>query len=645
MLLKKLNRIKIFSILKKLGYFFLAFSTEKVYCARLQARVAKGSHAEPGQFPFHVAVKALLSDKQVPLCGGSIINEKWVLTAAHCIVVNFRVYDKGVNVEKVTVVAGDIFLNPMPDSKHSNSRQEILASKYIYPLNYESRCQTWDIGLINLSENIKFNDQVKSISLPEASMFILPNTRCTVSGWGIDENGQVTAKLRWGTVNTIDEGLCTTALGFEITSARVCAGTFGGGTHGCAGDSGGPLACVGRDGQKYLYGATSFGLPPKKCGDPANPTVYTKVNAYRSWIDCIMETPSGYSATESAYSCQHLVHRVRGSSKYECIDNLESSGFAKSAEYPYQVAVNSLSSKNKVINCGGVILNSRWVLTAAQCLIEKNKIKTKALVIAGDRVFVKPGQTTTQRRVKTNMHIVPENYRFGCKTYDIGLASLSEDLKYGRHIKPIDLPDQTLTEDCFVTGWGVPVNNQISTQKLKWAQISVVANDVCEKLLNNFFISESRICAGVLKGNRASCTSDIGGPLVCPNKRGDAVVRGIASFRSPKTKYGFKVLSSTKKCEEKDNPVVFTLVSYYLKWIECVMAADGKSEQIVKNCQKEIQEIKAGSGECGNGVGILVFIFVFSFMAISTLVFMLYVRRIMKLGNKSETDAGPSENS
>jgi trypsin len=193
-------------------------------------------------------------------CGGSIVNENYIVTAAHCAQAAASGY---------TIVAGEHNLSSNEGSEQSRTVAQIKN----HP-NYNGNTLSSDIALMRVSQPFQFGQYVAAANL--ASSDPSDNSNVVVAGWGaLTEGGSSPTILMKVTVPMVSLASCRSSYGSgSILAGMICAGT--GGKDSCQGDSGGPLMSG-----NSLSGIVSWG---QGCARPNYPGVYTSVAYFRSWI-------------------------------------------------------------------------------------------------------------------------------------------------------------------------------------------------------------------------------------------------------------------------------------------------------------------------------------------------------------------------
>ncbi|XP_036390989.1 chymotrypsin B-like [Megalops cyprinoides] len=230
------------------------------------ARIVNGEEAVPHSWPWQVSLQDFTG---FYLCGGSLINENWVATAAHCRIRNgHRVilgqHDKSKSDEDIqTIRVGKVFTHPMWNA-HTFSN---------------------DLTLVKLTTAVTLNPHVSPVCLASSSHMYQPGMCCVISGWGQTHRNAMQAfpsQLQQGVVTLLTKEQCMIYWGDKVSDVMICAG--GGGAAPCMGDYGGPLVCE-RDGIWSLVGIMSWG---SSLCSTTTPSVYTHVAALRSWVDQIL---------------------------------------------------------------------------------------------------------------------------------------------------------------------------------------------------------------------------------------------------------------------------------------------------------------------------------------------------------------------
>lgn len=251
-------------------------------------RIVGGTISTPGSWPWHVRVKLCANRGSRPtfcimLCGGTLISNRYALTAAHCqpsgvfsdesrIYVGEYLYDKTYNYDKG---GNDIY------------GYRYYADKVIRHPGWSRATRRNDIAIVKTVELVSMTEYVQPLCLPkQEEVCYQPDTKCVVVGWGyLNERGPVSRKLMEVAVKMLDHDTCNKQSWYAgyVKESMMCAGFPEGGRDSCSGDSGGALFCKASPNNPWVqYGIVSWGYG---CAREKRPGVYTNVAMYGAWIE------------------------------------------------------------------------------------------------------------------------------------------------------------------------------------------------------------------------------------------------------------------------------------------------------------------------------------------------------------------------
>ncbi|XP_015270725.1 PREDICTED: mannan-binding lectin serine protease 1 [Gekko japonicus] len=246
----------------------------------LLARIANGRYAQRGISPWI----AMLHRNGHPFCGGSLLGNRWIVTAAHCL--HNDLDPENPILQSSDVISPSSFtviLGKHRTHKQDDTEQHLQPKSLFFHPSYRAATLENDIALVELSEEATVNDHVIPVCFPEGPQ--PKNAMVIVSGWGKQFLQRLPDSLMEIEIPLTDHVVCQEAyarLQKVITEDMICAGEREGGKDACSGDSGGPMVTLNNQtGEWQLIGTVSWG---DGCGLGDRYGVYSNVFLSLPWI-------------------------------------------------------------------------------------------------------------------------------------------------------------------------------------------------------------------------------------------------------------------------------------------------------------------------------------------------------------------------
>ncbi|XP_022835531.1 trypsin, alkaline B-like [Spodoptera litura] len=280
-------------------YYFSGHAEEKYYITPVELpkasnnRIIGGAPTTIEQYPFVVQIYLQRTFR----CGGSLLTNTHVMSAAHCFVYSSGFY---INPAAFTINIGSTHI-------YSEGTTHLVSAIRVHE-NYVSPASDNDIAVLLLRTAVTLSSTVTTAHIPVQGASVPENATVIAVGWGTTN---VNSKIPSGVLNEvaiikINRRICrknflelqaVTGITRQITNNMICAGILEvGGKDACLGDSGGPLLYGG-----VVVGVTSWGTG---CAEAYYPGVFTKVSSYTSWIN---DTINRYNGANSLISCRVIL--------------------------------------------------------------------------------------------------------------------------------------------------------------------------------------------------------------------------------------------------------------------------------------------------------------------------------------------------
>ncbi|XP_060127046.1 transmembrane protease serine 9-like [Zootoca vivipara] len=525
-------------------------------------RIVGGRDAEPGAWPWQVSLQVYrFGTGYHHVCGGSVINNNSVLTAAHCI-------KKWTDPAFWRVVFGlhHLYNHEFPTVKRYV--RAIVMHSGFKRSTYEN-----DVALFRLKRPISYSDYIQPICLPNSTtQLVADENPCFISGWGnTEEKGRGNFILQEAQVDIIPLYICNRYDWYAgvVSWNMLCAGSATGGVDSCQGDSGGPLMCYFPDYTRfYLIGITSFGVG---CGRPKLPGIYIRAKNYRPWIDKAVTILSRTSTMSLQHILMfltvglvtfHFVHCGTRPLMDEKVTETRIVGGhdAMVGSWPWQVSLQHYTTGLGYFHmCGGSLITNNTVLTAAHCVKKYRNAAFWRAVIAVHHLYE---QNSYTRKSRVSTITVHSDYDSESYDNDIALFTLIRHVKYNNHIQPICLPENdTDPYPCYIAGWGNTKEKGSAKLILQEAQVDVLPLRLCNRYDSYAGrLTKNMLCAGSMTGRVDSCQGDSGGPLMC-------------YFRNVTRYYLIGITSFGFGCGRPRYPGIYVRTVNYRNWIDAHLLA------------------------------------------------------------------------
>ena len=530
--------------------------------------------------PEWIGALIRLEKDDVPnlICGVTVINSYWLVTATHCFIGSYELDDFYIvmNAERRSdIYTDDIDFLKIEKLVHRNDFHSVEPGEVLHN----------DLTLIKIEEPIT----VSPACLPVIEA--IPDTECQIFGWGTTVpsiNGFVpqtvpSDALQRANVNIFDFEKCSTSYNrLEISlngTIHVCAGHELGGVDACQGDSGSPLLCPNENNQLVLYGVVSWGVG---CGEAMLPGIYTNVHHFSRWIKetAILPDQNDSSTQKPAITGinQHESNDVatldqnswdNDHNKCKCgrVSNARITGgyYTGQGSWPWFILVlkRTNAGKHKML-CGATLINEYHALSAAHCFVSEENfseigyIPTERYLFQTNRYTSRMTDVVTLRAEWIRCHPSFVQMKQGLYN-DICLIKFKTSIPCSADIRPVCLANELPSEGekCKVAGFGDTTGRDHYSNVLNEGVLTVESYKYCGLIYDSpsHQAMDSLFCAQNFTYEVDTCQGDSGGPFTCPRNG---------------TNYMFGITSFGVGCNDKKYPGAYTAVAKYLSWIKDV---------------------------------------------------------------------------